>query len=122
MANVGNPNWVRGVSGNPKGRIPSSHNRVQVVWDAVRENGRKVIEQQRGKKSAAMASETECIQTWLQTLDANMLAGLYGKLLPRDINLDAHITTAEQVIQQLEAAGEQAQENMTDATQAPKNE
>ena len=43
MSNMGNPNWVKGVSGNPKGRPPTAKSELDRLRDAV-----KLVEVEKG--------------------------------------------------------------------------
>ena len=43
MSNMGNPNWVKGVSGNPNGRPPTAKSELDRLRDAV-----KLVEKEQG--------------------------------------------------------------------------
>lgn len=70
--------FKRGVVMNPKGRPRDTINRINAVMDAICVKVK--IEGYDG------------VVKWLSGLDDSVLAGLYGKLLPKDCNINAVVT------------------------------
>jgi hypothetical protein len=90
--------FVKGKSGNPLGRPPSSINRVQAVLDAI---------SKRVKQDGYPG-----VVTWLSNLPDETLAQLYGKIIPRDTNLHAMVTMSfEDCLRRMEPQEPESDEN-----------
>lgn len=67
MANPpGNPNWRKGVSGNPRGRERGSKNRKTLVMEELERDGSALAA---AIKAKALEGDASCMSLWLSRLE-----------------------------------------------------